>query len=95
MMMGGAQGVMGGFGFGLGGGLIGLVFNIALLVGLVLLVIWAVQKFSGSANTGPQAISRTGSGAGQVPSAREVLDIRYARGELTREDYQAVLGDLS
>jgi uncharacterized membrane protein len=28
------------------------------------------------------------------PSARQILDTRYARGELTREEYQAMVEDL-
>ncbi len=93
-MMGG--GMMGGFGSGLGGfgligGLIGLVFNIAILVGIVVLVVWAVQKFgrsdSGQRLTAPATEGRL--------SAREILDIRYARGELTREEYLAKLNDIA
>lgn len=84
-------GMMGGFGsFGLMGGLIGLLFNVALLVGIVLLVVWAVQRFSGSTHSGAPAASSP-----QVLSAREILDIRYTKGELTREEYQTRLSDIS
>ena len=90
MMDGGMFG--GGFGsFGLMGGLIGLLFNIAILVGIVVLVVWAVQKFSNSTNS----TSVPTASPHQVLSAREILDIRYARGELTREEYQTKLGDIS
>jgi putative membrane protein len=89
-MMGGGM-----FGGGLGsfslmGGIIGLLFNIAILVGFVLLVVWAVQKFTGSGSSRSQAVSPK-----QIPSAREILDIRYARGELTRDEYQTMLGDIT
>lgn len=84
-------GLMGGWGsFGLMGGLIGLLFNIAILVGIVLLVVWAVQKVSRSTNSGASTTAPS-----QVLSAREILDIRYARGELTREEYQTRLSDIS
>lgn len=89
-MMGG--GLMGGSGFGsfgLVGGLIGLLINVAIIVGVILLVVWAVQKFSGSSNRGVTA------SPSQSLSAREVLDIRYAKGELTREEYQRMLSDIS
>ncbi len=88
-MMGG--GMMGGSvgGFGLAGGLIGLLFNIIVIVGIVVLIVWAVQKFSPS-NASSKAIS-----SGQPVSARDILDIRYARGELTREEYQTMLHDVS
>ncbi|GIK37045.1 MAG: hypothetical protein BroJett011_08780 [Chloroflexota bacterium] len=84
-------GMMGGFGsFGLMGGLIGLLFNIAVLVGIVLLVVWAVQKVSRSTHSGASTTAPS-----QVLSAREILDIRYARGELTREEYQTRLSDIA
>ena len=84
----------GGFGYGLGsfgmvGGLIGLLVNIAIIVGIVVLIVWAVQKFNRSSGAGLQ----TGS-SNQLLSAREILDIRYARGELTRDEYQTRLGDI-
>ena len=82
-MMGGG-GMMNGFGgMGLFGGLIGLIFNLAILIGIVLLIFWAVKRFtSGNVSFG-----------GQTP--REVLQARYARGEITRDQYQQMLSDLS
>lgn len=98
-MMGGGM-MDGGFGsgfgtFGLASGLIGQVFNLVILIGIVLLIAWAVQKFSRSSQPELPAGSSTGSVAGRVSSAREVLDARYARGELTREEYRTILGDIS
>jgi|GEM_PF-503851 len=91
-MMGGGM-MDGGFGYGLGsfglmGGLIGLLFNIAIIIGVIVLIVWAVQKFS-SDNASSKATS-----AAHPFSAREILDVRYARGELTREDYQTMLHDV-
>ncbi len=41
------------------------------------------------------ALGRTGRGWGGPPeSAREILDRRYARGELTREQYEQMRQDL-
>jgi putative membrane protein len=83
-MMGG--GLMHGFGFGgmgLFGGWIGLIFNLAILVGVVILIVWAVKRFT-SGNISP---------SGQTP--REILQTRYARGEITRDQYQQMLSDLS
>jgi putative membrane protein len=82
MMFGG--GMMNGFGFG--GMLIGLLFNVAVVVGIVLLVVWAVKRFAGGAANSNQT---TGS-----QSPREILQVRYARGEVTREQYQQMLQDL-
>jgi putative membrane protein len=72
------------------GGFIGLLFNVAILVGIVLLVVWAVQKFSDSTRSSAPTTSPN-----QTLSAREILDIRYARGELTREEYQTRLSDMT
>ena len=84
-------GMMGGFGsFGPMGGFISLLFNVAILVGIVLLVVWAVQKFSSSTRSSAPMASPN-----QALSAREILDIRYARGELTREEYQTRLSDIT
>ena len=71
-------GMMGGF------GLLGLLFNVLVLVGIVVLVVWAVKRFTAQGN--PPL-------AGQ--SARDILQARYARGEITREQYQQMLSDLS
>ena len=83
-MMGG--GFMHGFGFGgmgLFGGWIGLIFNLAIIVGIVILVVWAVKRFtSGSVSSGSQ-------------TPREILQARYARGEITRDQYQQILQDLN
>jgi len=95
---------------GLFGGLFSLVFSIGLLVVLVLLGIWLWQKtspalrqsFDGaqdraqgtalSSQTTAEPLTGTLSVGRQ--SAREILQIRYARGELTREEYQTMLQDL-
>ena len=93
-MMGGFGG-MSGFGgmggFGLFGGLFSLVLAVGLLVGLVFLAIWLWRAFGAPAGT---AAWRQSSETRQ-PSALDVLQARYARGELTREEYQGVLQDLA
>ncbi len=73
-----------GFGMMGGLGLIGLLFNVVIIVGVVVLIVWAVKRFSapGSSPSGSQ-------------SARDILQARYARGEITREQYQQMLSDLS
>ena len=72
-------------GYGMMGfGLIGLLFNLLIVVGVVVLIVWAVKRFS----AGSYESSRT-----QAP--REILQARYARGEITREQYQDILKDIS
>jgi putative membrane protein len=92
-------GMMGGFGTGLGGfgalGLIGMILNlvitIGLIAGLVLLIAWLWRRVNpdGEAQTTQQrpAITRN--------SPKEILQARYARGEITRDQYQQMLADLS
>lgn len=80
-MMGGG-GMMGYGGFGL----IGLLFNLAIIIGIVVLVVWAVKRFTSGATNWNQPSGNQ--------SPREILQARYARGEITREQYQQMLGDL-
>ncbi|GAA1495182.1 hypothetical protein GCM10009628_01840 [Paeniglutamicibacter kerguelensis] len=56
------------------------LFWLLLVIGLVLLVIFAVRAFSGGARDGR--------------SARRILDERYARGEMTTEEYRERLKTL-
>ncbi len=66
--------------------IIGLVFTVVILGGLVWLVVWAVRR------------SGTGgfpSGTPSGMSAKEIAQQRYARGEITREQYQQLIEDLN
>ena len=87
------MGMMGnGFGgFGLMGG-VGSLFNISVLVGIIWLVGWGIKQFNQSRNP---ASPLSPNHSDLAHSAHEILDIRYARGELTREEYQTMLEDLS
>ncbi len=90
-------GMMNGFGFGGFGtfGLIGMILNliitIGLIVGIVLLVVWAVRRLS---SEGQRGYGRTQLTEAQT-SPKEILQLRYAHGEITREQYQQMLSDLS
>lgn len=89
-------GMMGGSGYGLGtlgvlGMILNLVITVGVIVGVIVLVVWLVRKLgtgSGWASTGQQL------GSNQL-SPREILQSRYARGEINREQYQQMLADLS
>ncbi len=72
-------------GYGMMGwyGLISLLFNALIIAGVVVLVVWAVRRFSAPSSH---------LASGQTP--REVVQARYARGEITREQYQQMLDDL-
>ncbi len=75
-----------GFGGMMGFGWIGLIFDVAIIVGVVVLIVWAVRRFSGSTTNWNQPAGNQ--------SPREILQARYARGEITREQYQQMLNDL-
>lgn len=69
-----------GLGFGLGGWLVVLGF-IALVVGAALLIAWALGKAGRGSPTQPT----TPAG----PDAVEVFRLRFARGEITTDEYAA------
>ncbi|HZD55169.1 MAG TPA: SHOCT domain-containing protein [Anaerolineales bacterium] len=76
-------------GFGMGFGLLGLLMMLLFWGGLILLAVLLVRALfrgdHGSFNTP----------TGHAETAREILDQRYARGELTREQYELMKKDLS
>ncbi len=88
-MMGGVGGGMGGL--GLLGGLLSTLLMLGLLVGLVFLGLWLWRRFRASEEVG----AWTQPHGSRQTSAREILQVRYARGELTREEYQSMLQDLA
>ena len=86
-------GMMNGFGFG-GFGLVGLILNlvitIGLIVGIVVLVVWLVRRFAPSLQDRAISLYQTDT----QPTPREILQTRYARGEISRDEYQQMLSDL-
>ncbi len=93
-MMG--SGMMGSFGSGFGGlGLIGMFVNLAitlvLIVGVVLLVAWLWRRV----NPGGQVLAMSQPQVKAGASPRDILQARYAHGEITREQYQQMLADLN
>ena len=68
--------------------ILGLIFTVALIVGLVVLVVWGVRRMSGTS-------SQYGSPITPSQSARDIAQARYAKGEITRDEYQQILSDLS
>ena len=80
-------GMMGGFngpGYGLGGGVLMMLFWVLIIGGIVLLVAWL----------GRQTGSVPPTGTGQESTALEILKRRYARGEITREQFEQMRHDL-
>ena len=67
--------------------ILNLVFWVASIAGLILLVVWAIRWARVPAATGLQA--------GGQPTAREILQATYARGEITREQYELMKQDIA
>jgi putative membrane protein len=70
--------------------LLGVLFSIALLLLVILAVVWLARNLGsdgGQRRATPPEASRQG-------AAREVLDMRYARGEIGREEYLQARRDL-
>jgi len=88
-MMGGYGGMMGGYGnqFGFGynplGTIISLVVWALVIGGIVLLVVWLVRN-----------ASRGGLSIGSSESPLDILKARYAKGEITKEQFDTIKHDL-
>ena len=74
------------FGFGWAGLIIHIILSITLTIALVILVVWLVGQLSG--NNSGRSSNKTAS------SAIKIVKERYAKGEITREEYQSILSDL-
>ncbi|GAG67051.1 hypothetical protein ES703_68230 [subsurface metagenome] len=79
--------MMGGF-FG-GGGFIWMIFIfifiVAIIIGIVLLIVWLVKRASY-----PGEIPTTKTG-----NAMEILKERYAKGEITKKEFEIMKKDIS
>ena len=93
-------GMMGGFGSGFGSvggfGLIGMIFNLVIIVGvivgLVLLVAWLWRRLAPGGQM--LAVPERPAEAETAVSPKGLLQVRYARGEITREQYQLMKQDV-
>jgi putative membrane protein len=82
-----------GYGYGMGaGGMSGYWwFGLLILVGIALLVVVLIRALKGGASS---QSTRPVDRASERGEARLILDERYARGELTTEEYQERLQGL-
>ena len=67
-------------GLGMGFGWFGLLFMFLFWGGLIVLAIWLVRALFPQTNVPASQ---------QEPTAIEILNLRYARGEISREEYHA------
>lgn len=71
------------WGYGWGGMFFGWFIMAGLTVAFVLFIVWLVRLSTASTSPGPGPASPQA----KAPSALEILDARYARGEITKEEY--------
>ena len=80
-------GMMGGWGSGWGmgwfGGIFMIVFWVLVIVGLVFLIKWLIQTTSSGKTDGRPS-----------PKAMDILKERYARGEISKEEFETMKHDL-
>jgi putative membrane protein len=76
--------MMGGWGMGWFGMIFMIIFWGLIIVGLVLLIRWLIQITSGKGQTGV----RTGS------NAMDILKERYAKGEISRDEFESMKKDI-
>ena len=77
----------------MGGGMMGIwflmmLFGLLAFIGIILLAVWAVTRLSGSERL------RAGSASASAEDPLVILQRRYARGEIGRDDYERIRADL-
>jgi len=65
------------------------ILGLAILVGLILLVVWAVRRLSGGTSTSNKVLPESGK-----PNPKQILQARYTSGEITKEQYLQMLEDI-
>lgn len=76
-------------GFGMGFSYFGLFLMVLFWGGLIALAVLAVRTLFHSSSHDRNFPSTAN------PTAREILDQRYAKGEITRQDYERMKADLA
>ncbi len=79
--------MMGGFfggGLGIIGMVLGFIFSALVIAGIIILIIWLVKR------TGSQGTERI-----SESNALEILKQRYAKGEITKNEFNAIKKDIS
>jgi len=87
---GGYGGMLGGYGFNPLGAIISLVVWALVIGGVVWLVVWLARNANAST-----VAQRGGLGIGSNESPLDILKARYAKGEITKEQFDAIKQDLS
>ena len=77
---------MGDWGMGWFGMIFMLLFWILVIAGIVFLIRWLIQS-TGSRN-------RSGSHAGEGSQAMDILKERYAKGEISRDEFESMKNEI-
>ncbi len=77
-------------GLGMVGSILNLVLSAGLIIGIVVLIIWAIRRFSSSQNT----VLNRSTQQDIMQSPLEILKSRYAGGKITREEFMDMKEDL-
>jgi putative membrane protein len=81
-------------GMSTGGGILMMVFWLAIIVGIVLLIVWLVRQTSG-APSGYAHWDRSSYGPSAGGSALDILKERYAKGEIDKAEFEEKKKDLT
>lgn len=81
----GGPGMMGGWGYG-GFGAFGMIIWVVILIAVIAGVVWLVRTVAAPGGTRGASTRRS--------PALDVLEERYARGEINREEYLQKKGDI-
>lgn len=73
------------------GWIVNIVLTVGILIGVIWLVVWAVRRLTSSQSGSYFSSGRADSG---MNTARDILQTRYARGEITRQEFQQMLEDI-
>ena len=79
------SGFSGGFGsMGIFGSILSLVLSVGLIIGLVIFLVWAVRRLGAA----PKNNRANSSAENTLQSPLDILKLRYAKGEISQQEYQ-------
>lgn len=81
-------------GFGGGGMLFGGLMMIVFWGGLIALIVLAVRGFSGSGDRSGHNLENRNTRSEIPQTPLEIVQTRYARGEISKEEFEAISQDL-
>ena len=81
-------------GFGWGSMFFGGLMMVIFWGGLIALIVLAVRGFSGNRYTSGRSDNTSGQNSQPTSRPLDILQARYARGEISKQEYEAVRDDL-